>query len=355
MTSVVVTLIGILSHRMVQSQARVARMDAQRDEAMALAESAVQWGVHYVTLKDGWRSAITSGQVIRTMPLGSGQVSVSIADADSDLDDNELEGFTVTGIGSLNGAVQTLSVDLEYQTGGPHPALLIPVSVGGSLYLDPNVLWTESRGVAGQVYRRDGSGYLLGIGSPADTANSVELPDPALIDLWANKGTLVTGALHNGTISGAMFTAAAAPYGLTPDPDGIYVIDANSSSLLITGCTFDGTLIVRNLRGNDVRIVNSLFTFGAHGGPTLIVEGNADLELGGTAGMSEGIFYINGNARIDAFLMLQGLLMVTGNLRVDTPSVVITNSATAVAGPPAGFTEIEGLAVVPGSWRRVVD
>lgn len=354
MTSVIVTLIGIIAHRMVQSQARVARIDAQRDEAAALAESAVQWGVHYVTLKSDWRTATSSGDVVRTMPLGEGQISIVIADADGDLDDRETEEFTITGTGRIGDAVQTYAVDLAFGTGAAHPALDNSVTVGGTLYVNQNVLWTGSRAVARAVRRQDGSAYVLGIGSPATVANPVDLPHNSLIDIWADKGTLITRAMHGGTISGATLSSVAAPFGITPDPDGIYTIDANGSGLLIAGSIIDGTVIIRNLGGNDVRIAGTRITLGDHGGPTLIVDGSADLELG-AGGMNEGIVYIKGDARIDDFMSLIGTVMVTGDLRINTASVIISDPATPDPVPAEGFTELEGLAIVPGSWRRIVD
>ena len=67
-----------------------------------------------------------------------------------------------------------------------------------------------------------------------------------------------------------------------------------------------------------------------------------------------GIFYLDGDVEINNFMMLTGLLIVTGELDVNTSSVIISDSAAAVAGPPAGFNDVTPLRVVEGSWIRVV-
>ncbi len=351
--SIIVTLIGILAHRMVQSQARVARLHAQRDKAAALAESAVQWGIHYTSLKDGWRDDATSGAVFQTMTLGDGQITVTMTDeTDGDLADDDTDDFTITGTGTIGDASQTYSVQLEFPVGDVHPALDESLTVGKRLYVDPSTLYLENGGTAESVRKRNNSAW---VSPPVSLESPVDYPDPKLIDTWAALGTLIPRSVHGGNISGAAFSKSTAPFGITPDPKGIYVLDAEGAGINITSTQFTGTLVVINLGTSELDLTSCRFNFGDDGGPTLIVNGNVDFDLGWGAGVSQGIFYVDGDAHVDQEFMLVGTMIVSGTLTINTSFMSINDHPSSVAGPPEGFTEIEGLRVVAGSWERVVN
>ncbi len=352
MTSIIITLIGILGYRMVQGQARVARIDAQRDDAIALAESAVQWGIHYVTLSDDWRKVAKSGQVIRTMDLGDGQISVILFDPDGDLDNDDTDGIAIVGTGTIGDASQMLSCVLKPGAAAPHPALARSLTVGDRLVVDPNVLWLESGGVAREQRRQNGSYYFLF--KQVDEADPVPVPDKSLIDLWAAKGTRIPYALHGGSIYGQDISKSQAPFGLTPDPDGIYVIDADDEDLLIENCRTTGTIVVVNIKGKTLSVKGSRFRMGDHGGPSLITDGETILELGAMVGDSTGIIYCDGRMQISGYMGLGGTLIVTDDLDVDSTLLNIYDDPAAVDGPPEGFGDMSLMGVVEGSWIRVV-
>lgn len=352
-SSLIVTLIGILAHRMVLSQARVARLHAQQDRAAALAESAVQWGIHYVTLKDDWRSVLTSGDIVRTMTLGDGQISITVTDeGDGDLADSDSDAFTITGTGTIGDAVQTYKVTLAILTGGAHPALDESLTVGGTLSVDKYTLNLESGGTAKKLQQRNGSGYYPPIVS---TENPVDYPDPTLISTWAAMGTLIPRSVHNGNITDTTFSKTQAPFSVTPDSNGIYVIDAEGGNVRLNNVRSTGTLVVINLGSAELDIVSSRFSFGDHGGPTLIADGLADFRTGWFVGVSQGLIYIDGDAEFNQEFMLVGSMMVTGDVTINTSYVSINDHPSAVAGPPEGFEEIVGLRVVQGSWERIVN
>jgi len=351
--SIIVTLIGILALRMVQSQARVARLHAQRDKASALAESAVQWGIHYASLKADWRDDVTSGAVFQTMALGDGQITVTLTDeADGDLADDDTDSFTITGTGTIGDASQTYSVELEYPVGEAHPALDESLTVGGRLYVDPNTLYLESGGTAGSVRKRNNS---LWISPPVSTESPVDYPDPKLIDTWAAMGTLIPRSVHGGNITNTAFSKTTAPFSITPDPKGIYVLDAEGNNININNTQFTGTLVVINLGTAELDLTGCRFNFGDHGGPTLIVDGDVDFDLGWGAGVSQGIIYVDGDARMDQEFMLVGTMVITGYLYINTSFVSINDHPDATAGPPEGFAEIQSLRVKGGTWKRLVN
>lgn len=352
MTSIIITLIGILGYRMVQGQARVARIDAQRDNALALAESAVQWGIHYVTLSDDWRKVAKSGQVIRTMDLGDGQISVILFDPDGDLDNDDTDGIAVVGTGTIGDASQMLSCVLKPGAAAPHPALARSLTVGDRLVVDPNVLWLESGGLAREQRRQNGSYYFLF--KQVAEADPVPVPDKSLIDLWASKGTFIPRALHGGSIRGQDFSNIQAPFGLPPDPNGIYVIDAGDENLVVENCNATGTFVITNLNSNTFRATGSRFRMGDHGGPSLIADGDTILELGAIVGDSTGIIYCDGDMQINGYMGLGGTLIVTDDLDVDSTLLNIYDDPAAVDGPPEGFGDMSLMGVVEGSWIRVV-
>lgn len=353
MTSVIITLIGILGYRMVQGQARVARIDAQRDNAIALAESAVQWGIHYVTLSDDWRKVAKSGQVIRTMDLGQGQISVILFDPDGDLNNDDTDGIAVVGTGTIGDASQMLSCVLKPGAAAPHVTLNRSLTVGDRISVDPNVLWLESGGMAKEQRKKNGHRYLLF--KPVQEEDPVDLPNEDLIDLWAAMGTSIPFAMHRGKIYGQVMSKSQAPFGLTPDPDGIYVIDADDKDLLIEDCRTTGTIIVVNLKGKKLNVKGSRFQMGDHGGPSLITDGETILELGAMVGDCTGIIYCDGNMEIKKYMGLGGTLIVTKDLYVDSTLVNIYDDPAAVDGPPEGFGDMSLMGAVEGSWIRVVN
>lgn len=352
MTSVIITLIGIIGFRLTHAQAAVVRADAQRDEAMSLAESAVQWGIHYVSLTDDWRENTTSGTTIRTMNLGGGTISVAIVDLDGDLDDSETDAFTIVGTGTIGGATQSLAVTLTHGTGGPHPALDQSLTVGGTLAANKNVLWLESGGTAQDQELLNGNPYSPKV---VDEEDPVDLPDPALIETWASKGVVITRAQHGGTIHGQTLSKTQAPFGASVSPSGIYVIDGGGFGVVMSSSSLTGTIVVRNLGGNTFRLVASSVKFGTHGGPTILVDGDAALAQNFSSGFTDGLIYIDGDATVEDSLLLNGAMMVTEDLRVTASSLYIFDSATAVSGPPEGFVEPPDPTVLPGSWTRLVN
>lgn len=355
-SAVIVTLIGVIGLRLAHTQAAVARADAQRDEAMCLAESAVQWGIHYVMLGTDWRDDTTSGATIRTMPLGEGTISITITDPDGDLDNGDSDPFIITGTGTVGDATQSLAVTIANGTGGPHPALEDSITVGGVLSLNPGSLWVESGGTAADQTRLDGTPLTPPLVSEA---SPVDLPNPDLIQTWIAKGTVIGSDLHKGTITGQTFSKSLAPYGSPLNAQGIYVIDADGKAVTLNNVNSTGTLIVADLQGAELTIINSRFNVDSFGGPALLVDGDADYEPGPNPGLTTGTYFINGDFELGSNIIHFGTIMVTGDVMVDAQSAVILDYGTDVgpvlAGPPEGFVESTGPSILPGSWTRLVN
>ena len=354
-TSVIVTMIGLLGFKMIHAQAAVARADTQRDEAAVLAESAVQWGVHYTLLKDNWRASTTSGTTVRSVNLGQGQITVVITDADGDLDNGDADVFTISGTGTIGSASQTYEVTIGPCVGAAHPALNDSLTVSGTLYADQDTVTLESGGTAidhkSSIKRRISNKVIT-------VTNPVDIPDPSLITTWEGMGTVITRAMHGGQINLTAMSSAVAPFGVTPDPNGIYIVDAEESNLTISNTQITGTLVVTNLGGNPLVLNDSVLRFGPNGGPTLIVDGEMNFESDALSEIQQGILYINGNANIKNNMILLGKLMATGNVAVDASVgyVTMNEHPSAILGPPAGFTiSSGGFEVVPGSWQRIVN
>ncbi|RNC81341.1 MAG: hypothetical protein ED559_05990 [Phycisphaera sp.] len=353
MSSVIVTLIGLMGFRMLRAQAAIAQSDADRDEALMIAESAVQWGVHIVTLKDDWRDSITSGVPIRTGAFGQGTMSVTITDKDDgDLSDDEAEEFVISGTGVVGDARQTLEVTVA-TVGGPHPSLEKSITVGDRLALDTGASLTiESGGTARRLTTYSGMSFSS---SKVAIEDPVDLPDPMLITEWMAKGTLIDSSMHTGSYNGQTFSDVSAPSKVPVDPNGIYTIDAGGKGLILSNCTVQGTLIVTNLGLNTVHFHQSKLVFGDHGGPTLLVDGDLILDTGWGVGVHQGLIYANGDIRISADFMMVGAMFSTDDVWIDPVFVSINDHPGATSGPPDGFTQAEGYEVVAGSWERVVN
>jgi hypothetical protein len=354
-TSMIVTMIGLMGFKMIRAQAAVARADSQRDEAAVLAESAIHWGIHLVTLKEAWREAITSGVPIRTMNLGDGQLTTTITDADGDLNDGNADSFVITGTGTVGSATQTLEVTISYGTLLAHPALEKSITVGGNLVVDKGIMTLESGGTAVDQSTTDGQKHVPK--NVVDEEDPVDIPDPVLIDNWAAIGTLVPRSLHGGEIASQTFSDVLAPYGLTPDPAGVYVIDAENQNISIRESQSVGTLVVINLGLNKLTFETSKLSYGANGGPSLIVDGDLRYVSNVMWMMQQGLIYVDGNVELDGDMVLVGKLLATGNVVVDSlvGFVTMNDHPSLVLGPPLGFTDSSGCEIVPGSWKRVVN
>ncbi|MFI4873190.1 MAG: hypothetical protein ACIARQ_15355 [Phycisphaerales bacterium JB061] len=353
-SSMIVTMIGLMGYKMMQSQNAIARADAERDEAAVLAESAVHWGIHLVSLKEDWRDAITSGTPIRTMNLGNGQFSATITDPDGDLGDDTTEGFTITGTGTVGTATQTFEVTIDPGSTDPHPSLNESLTVGGTLLVDQYVMSLEEGGTALDHYTTGGGQHRPAL---VEESNPVDLPDPSLIETWAGAGTVITRSDHGGRIESLSFSSSTAPYGLKPDNNGIYVIDAGGQNLGLNEVRVAGTLVITNLGSSRLTFTNSKLSFGDHGGPTLIVDGDMRYRSDFSTVTHQGLIYVNGDLLMEGSMVHVGQIFVTGDMTVD-PSVffvTINEHPSATSGPPRGFTETEGYSIVPGSWRRIVN
>lgn len=350
-SSMIVTMIGLMGFKMIRAQAAVAQADTQRDEAAVLAESAVQWGIHLVMLKEGWRDVVGSGVPIRTITFGSGQFTTTIIDDDGDLADDESDGFRIIGTGIVGSASQTYEVTISQPVGGAHPAIDRSLSVGGTLRVAEGTMSLENGGEVGTLNAHastSGTGNITEV-SPVDQ------PGNSLIDTWAAVGTGIRQNVHKGTIDSATFSDSSAPYGITPNTDGIYVIDAADSLLTLTNCRIQGTLVILNAAAGSVEITDCQFSFGDHGGPTLIVDGNAQIDAGFDIGVHQGLIYIDGDLKMIDRFMLMGSLMVTGNMTMSHDFMSVNAHPSATNGPPDGFTSSTTLEVLDGSWRRVVN
>lgn len=353
MSSVIVTLIGLMGFRMLRAQAAIAQSDTDRDEALVIAESAVQWGVHIVTLKGDWRDGVASGVRIRTGAFGNGTMSVTITDKDDgDLADDSTEEFVISGTGVVGDATQTLEVTMS-TSGGPHPALEESITVGDVFAVDSAASVTLENG--GTASRLAGYTDLSSISGTINIEKPVDLPGVALLDTWIGKGTLIDSTSHKGSFFNDTFSNSRAPSKVAVDPNGIYVIDAGGKDFYLKDCTVQGTIIVTNLGKNSLFVDGTKFAFGDHGGPTLLVDGNVELATGWDIGVHQGLIYANGDIQISDNFMLVGAMFATGSVWIDPIFVSINAHPSATAGPPDGFTQPSGYEIVPGSWDRVVN
>ncbi|GAB5495151.1 MAG: hypothetical protein Phyf2KO_02310 [Phycisphaerales bacterium] len=353
-SSVIVTLIGLMGFRMIRAQAAIAQSDTQRDEAVVIAESAVQWGIHIVTLKDDWRDDITSGVPIRTGPFGQGTMSVMITDVDDgDLADDTTDPFTIRGTGIVGDSTQMLELVVQPPVAEVHPALTRSLTVWWEVDNVKSSYFTlEDGGLARNV-----TGSTDAVFSEIETTHPVPIPDASVIDTWAALGTVVPRSVHGEKLTGITLSTTSAPPGITPDPNGIYVIDCEKKQFEIESCTVEGTLVVINTRGSGIVSTDTRYNFGPNGGPTLLVDGN--VEFSGAVmdtGVHQGLIYVNGDLNMASDTMFVGTIMVYGDLKVDSYMFSVSAHPSATDGPPTGFgTEGSNYAIDPGSWSRVVN
>ncbi|HED54094.1 MAG TPA: hypothetical protein ENJ00_07820 [Phycisphaerales bacterium] len=354
MVSVITTVIGLVGFRLLENQTRMSQNETERDEAMVLAESAVQIGVDAIMSTPSWRNIYQAvgGDVVTNKRMGRGSMSTTLVDDDGDLSDDPSDSVTIVGSGSFGGSTQQLQITLDMVT-SPHPALNESIRLGGKLLADDGTMTLENGGTASDQSQRDGRPMTTPL---VQIASPVDLPDASLVNTWAALGTPIPPGTNVTNIVGERFDSSNAPFGVAPDPNGIYIIDAGNGNVSLKNCQIRGTLIFINVKdrkqveiGNDTKL-----EYGSSGGPTIIVDGDLLLNTGWSIGVQQGLIYCTGDLEIRDNFMLTGLIIAGGDVDVNSPFVSINANPSAVAGPPEGFTTDVGLRMRDASWQRVV-
>lgn len=405
-TATIVTTIGLAAVSVARSQLRSADGGGDEETARLLARSGVELGIAQINSDPDWQANIVHGA---EHPAGG-------VSADGGTMTWQLEnepggnGKLLTGIGRSGEAEYRLQVKVG--TGGVN-SVGAPLLVGGTLWVG-NYTTSEDLTVNDGDIRCNStitnwgtlSGNLEAQGfNNSGTHNGTatvpgaihQLPDPQQVfDYYVAEGTLLpNGSLDDGEgglrIVSRLLSPSSNPWG-TPNPHGIYVVNAGGKSLSLQRLRVVGTLVVINggTGWNETKIQKEVNFEPAYPNyPSLMIQGDVDIKINdldlsetdaarnfnppGTPWQTNtdsdlsdtypsrmsGVVYCSGNVTLDGgnigdSFLLQGVLICGGNLVLEKECQASIDLDPVPAGnPPPGFGTSASGEITPGTWHRI--
>jgi hypothetical protein len=396
--AMVVAVIGLSALTMTRIERRYSEGTADFAEARFYAQSAVEMGLSRIDSDPDWRNTYPNGVWEADRSIGSGTYTLEGVDPDDgDLTDSNTDPLVLTGTGVTGDARYKLKVTLVadvpplgcLQTAlhaGNNIAFLDAIVQGDHIISANNTVQTTGAcAVNADVEAVNG---ISGGGYNGTTTTGVAprtMPGAAAFDYYLASGTPINlASIPGGQIADILLSPAVNPYGAQTNPEGIYVVDCMSTTIVVRECRIVGTLVLLDPGGGS-KIATSVNLSAAVGNyPSLLVRGDIEIVLGqvplqeslagvnfnppGTPyqGITDGdvtdsypsqiggLVYVSGALSITAEAAFDGVLVVGGDLTATT-TLELTYQSTFINSPPPGFTEPPRMVISPGTWRQAVD
>ncbi|MBK8915606.1 MAG: hypothetical protein IPM64_13610 [Phycisphaerales bacterium] len=393
--SVIVMIVGVSGLLAARIGGRDAVLASDFAAARVNAHAAMQIGLLILEQHSEWRGNFSTGEFLASTPIGDGTMELSGIDTrDGDIANSDADPLLLTAVGSVRDSRYKLQLLLS-PTVDPIEALATTIHAHGKLIIGGGIVLrvngapasTNNEAVlngsiAGDLHAasRSGSGNVSG----ASTIPAPEkpIPDADVMSLYASGATAIPSAPKlDGVVLGPGFN----PLGI-PNANGCYIISTGGANIEISNTRVFGTLII-NAGGGTV-LLSGAGVFESAGGsrPALLINGNLDVttdpEPGGLAeatlnvnfnppgapyaGVSDadktdfyssalrGLIHVTGNVRIAGPIIVRGVLLAGGEMRVET-SLTLDHDSLLVDSPPQGYDTPGPLSVTSGAWRQVVD
>lgn len=385
------------------ARARAESSRLRRDEIQArvVAKSAIELARAMIASDSSWRTNQSNGAWVSGQSLQDADLEVSVSNPAGALNRSELDSVVVLADAAVGSARQRLSVQLDAKT-VPLDCLAIPLTVGGAVTATTSTINPSGATIASNVSvtsvlatirpNVEASVSIIGTGFYGTTTSGVsarKLPGSTVFDSYVAAGTAISiSALpvvsFKPTLQKVVLSPASNPYGAT-NANGIYVIDCQGQSLIITNCRIAGTLVLLNpglstAVTGSVRWVPAVTNY-----PCLLVNGSIALQMS-SSNLSEGALSTNFNPPGTPYVYpsgstdsdtsdsypssIAGLVYVSGNVTTSnapTVSVLVIKGTLSVGGtltlsydstpyttPPPGFYTVT-MTPSQGSWKRIVD
>jgi hypothetical protein len=390
-TCLIVSVIGVSALMAVRTRQRDVRGNADYLAARFAAQSAIERGLFIIHSDASWRDNRSSGVWFADQALGTSLFSLQGTDPnDDDLSDAESDDLVFIGTGARGDARDHLEVTLSPPI-EPLEALSTCLHAGGDIWVNVGSGITAKGAVA------SGNGNLVSLGTTSgdveivgtvfgnitgsvnDSADPKDLP---LSDAVLEYSKMATVIPFPGDMQGAVLAPGVNPWGAL-NVDGLYVVNTGGNDIRLQSLRVEGTLIIQT-QGGTARIGPQILMRPAHESyPTLIVDGNAEINLDSSNLLNETWWAINYNPpeapydgdsdkdTKDTFPnKIQGLVHVTGSLLVGSEShlggslvceggvtvnshLEIVHDQALVDEPPPHYESYGVPVIVPGSWRQV--
>jgi hypothetical protein len=393
-TVTLVVAISLTGLTLAHAQRRTVALSDETDRARALALSGLEVGIDMINSVGGWRGRADRNGTIAAFSLDAGRVSVSAADpTDQDLLDSATEPVDLTATVKLGQALQTCAVTLAPQY-TPTIALTRSLQAGGTMTVNRASLIATAP-IAANISIIASSASII-----ADAESLVILGDsfygsrrtlsaadpmPAVLtSAYVAEGTAIPfSAINSRDLKDVFLSPTSNPLSGTRNPGGVYIVDCAGESLTIKDMRLLGTLVLLNA-GSNTKVDDGVILQPAKTGyPVLVVNGPLKLAIDEPIikednkvnfnppgspinGISNstitdtfptlvtGVIYASGAVEIDGKFSLQGSVIAGGSMIVKG-TLTVGRTLDPLMFPPPGFRDRMIMAVVPGSWRRLID
>lgn len=409
LVSSIVAVLGTSAVLVSRIQNQAAETRANADEARIAAQAAIELGRYTIQQDPNWRLTHVSGRWITDQPIGKGKFSLDVVDPkDGLLVGSDTDPVVMTGTGTRGAARWKTQVTLIGAT-RPYTCLKADLTAGGGVTLNSLTLANADNVCAnggisagnctfnGTTFQALGSlsfSSCTGTWSPTQVKAPRTLPpDPnAVFNTYTTLATPILYSLlpqqnGNAVLEYQLLTPFAAPFGVAPNLQGVYVIDCGGKPIIIRNCRVNGTLILLNPSSASVEQSINWEPYVANY-PALMVKGNLTLQTtnaplqetvsgsgGGGSGVAvnynplgspyhgsedvdtadsypsvlQGLVYVTGNLTTTSRPVLVGCVVVGGNVTSDT-ALDLTYSDVYAKNPPPGFAAPPGMVVQPDTW-----
>jgi hypothetical protein len=348
----------------------------QTSELRLLAQSGLELAVQRVVDEPNWRAGYRPN-VGWMWKLGEKQIRVTITDPDDgNLADSRFDPIVITSWASDGDARQGVRAGLRMHesagpvynyaiaaTGNVTVRAVTPLEVTGEgVYTAGTFAARNSTIVRGDVDAGATAGLFEGSTTSGKLTNGVAaIPFPDIDDAfstWTRKATMIDpNKLIDGyKLIGVTLSPTENPYG-KPDPDGIYHIHVERSTLHLENVTLVGTLIVTGLTGDlDIRESTSFSPVDPSLPVLMIQASRVDVRGGSTTTAFNGLTLIDGGLNVASPVSGSGPILVNGSVTMDVGGAVRIKPTGAVASsPPEAFSTFFLPVLIDRSWERVTD
>ncbi len=396
-----VAAIALAGIAFARARARADQIHRDQIQARNLARSAIELARALIKSDSNWRSSFSNGTWVSSQPLASGTLAVSVQNPSGALGRSALDSVVVTGDARRGLARQRLSVQLDAKL-LPLTCLSTALTSGGTITATAATINSAGMTIASNV------GYssvlattkpnveavtlIVGTGFQGTTTTGVTartLPASTAFDTYVASGTSIPVSslptvLGKPQLTKLVLGPASNPYGM-PDPNGIYIIDCQNTSITISNVRIVGTLVLLNPGLNTTVSGSVRWVPAISGYPCLMVKGALTLSMS-SSNLSESSMGVNFNPPGTPYIYSTGstdtdqsdfypssitglvyasgavttsgsntvsMLMVGGTLSIGG-TLTLAYDATFNNSPPPGFYTVT-MTPSQGTWRQVVD
>jgi len=375
---------------MIMKQRRVARVAAHVDEATICAELGIRHALYFTKEVPNWRSLLTSGSWLDSIPNGPAIYNVTGIDTvDGNLQNSSSDPVQLTCTATVGNVQRTLRLQTEQP---PSILLNYAVAAGGNINIAGTGKIIGNATSNGNIVKTVLNTFIVGDAEAARTVPTTSgitgavlqngeaksFPDPqSIIDYYIARATAIGYTDH---MDGVLLSPTSNPFGPV-NADGLYVIDCANQPFLIKNCRIVGTLILKKAISNDF---NSKVEQGVNWRPArpdypaLIIDGGSynifadrdlqelnegvDMSLPGEPGFGnvgeiypneiKGTIYCVGNLNVGEVSVIKGSTIVTGSITISDNASAIYDTVV-VDNPQMQFRD-SYLAPVVNSWQEVM-